>query len=75
MVQYTPAPDEPPNGPGHLAFYRQVQAAGKVLHLALPAAHVEPLVRELDPGLMLLQTRCASVAEGERLLEATRGWV
>ncbi|MFH1571214.1 MAG: hypothetical protein ABIL09_24715, partial [Gemmatimonadota bacterium] len=75
VLQYTPAPREPDNGPEHLDFYRQVQAAGKILHLALPAAHVEPLVRALDPALMLLQTHCGSIAEGEALLGAAEGWV
>ena len=75
VLQYTPAPNEPPNGPEHLEMYRTAQAAGKILHLSLPRENVEPLVRELDPSLVHLQTGCASVAEGEQLLEAAKGWV
>ncbi len=75
VLQYTPAPHEPPNGPAHLEFYRQVQRAGKILHLDVPAAHVEALVRQLDPARLLLQTHCPSVAAGERLLAAARRWV
>ena len=74
VLQYTPAPNEPPNGPGHLEFYRQVQAAGKILHIQLPKENVEPLVRELDPRLMMLDTYCASITEGEELLAAARRW-
>lgn len=74
VVQYTPAPNEPPNGPAHLALYRQVQASGKIVHLQVPAEHVEPLVRGLDPGLLILDTRCPSVAEGQELLRAAVRW-
>lgn len=74
VVQYTPAPGEPPNGPGHLEMYRRIQAAGKTIHIELPMQHVEPLVRELDPGLLLLQTWCPSRADGERLLEESVAW-
>ena len=75
VLQYTPAPNEPPNGPDHLEMYQRVQAAGKILHLSLPAAHVEPLVRALDPGLLLLDTGCASADEGRRLLERSSTWL
>ncbi len=74
VVQYTPAPCEPPNGPGHLAMYRQIQAAGKIVHIELPWQHVEPLVRELDPALLMLQTYAGSRAEGEWLLEQSVAW-
>lgn len=69
VLQYTPAPNEPPNGPGHLEMYRQVQAAGKIVHIELPAQNIEPLLRELDPALLMLDTWAPSPAEGERLLE------
>ncbi|OGV84698.1 MAG: hypothetical protein A2340_15295 [Lentisphaerae bacterium RIFOXYB12_FULL_60_10] len=75
VLQYTPAPCEPPNGPGHLAFYRQVQKAGKIVHIHLPPENVEPLVRELDPNLLMLHTWCRTVAEGEALLESADRWV
>lgn len=74
VVQYTPAPCEPPNGPGHMAMYRTIQAAGKIINIDLPKENVEPLVRALDPALMLLQTGCASREEGERLLEQSAVW-
>jgi len=36
VIQYTPAPGEPPNGPGHLEMYRRIQAAGRIVHIAVP---------------------------------------
>lgn len=74
VVQYTPAPCEPPNGPEHLGMYRQIQAAGRIVHVELPWQNVEPLVRELDPTLLMLQTRCPSRDEAERLLEQSVAW-
>lgn len=75
VLQYTPAPFEPPNGPAHLAFYQAVQAAGKIVHINLPKQHVEPLLKALKPNLLMLDTTCASIEEGEALLEACGRWV
>jgi len=75
VMQYVPAPGEPPNGPGHLDLYREIQKAGRIVHMQVPKENVEPLVRELDPALLMLQTRCASVGEGEALLEAAKRWM
>ncbi len=69
VVQYVPAPCEPPNGPGHLEMYRLIQAAGKIVHIDVPHETVQPLLRELDPSLLLLQTECNSIDEGEALLK------
>ena len=69
-----PAPCEPPNGPGHLEMYRQIQAAGRIVHIQVPWQHVEPLVRELDPALLVLFTSCPSRAAGEKLLEQSVAW-
>ena len=74
VVQFTPRADTAPNGPAHLDLYRKIQAAGKIVHIALPPENVEPLVRQLDPGLLCLDTGCRSIAEGEALLEAARRW-
>ncbi len=74
VLQYVPAPFEPPNGPGHLEMYRQAQEAGKIVHIEVPWQHVEPLVRELDPARLMLHTHCASRAGGERLLENSVKW-
>ncbi|MCX7805756.1 MAG: hypothetical protein N3A38_11285, partial [Planctomycetota bacterium] len=74
VVQYTPAPNEPPNGPAHLEMYRRIQAAGRIVHVSLPAENVEPLLRELDPGRLMLDTSCPGREEGERLLEDSARW-
>ena len=75
VMQYTPTPNEPPNGPGHLALYREIQAAGKIVHITASRECVEPLLRDLDPARLMLQTTCDSVAEGEALLEAAKRWI
>ncbi len=74
VLQYTPAPCEPPNGPAHMEMYKQVQDAGKIVHIEVPMENVEPLVRNLNPARLMLQTSCSSRAEGERLLEHMVKW-
>lgn len=74
VIQYVPAPFEPANGPGHLEMYRAIQAAGKIVHIEVPRQNVEPLVRELDPALLMLQTWCDSRAAGEKLLADSVEW-
>ncbi len=74
VLQYTAAPFEPPNGPDHLEFYKHVQAAGKIVHIQVSANNVEPLVRELDPSLLMLDTWCSTPEEGEQLLEQCPKW-
>lgn len=75
VVQYVPTPNEPPNGPAQIDLYRQIQAAGRIVHVVVSKEHVEPLVKALDPTLLMLQTGCATVAEGEELLKAATHWV
>lgn len=75
VLQYTPAPFEPCNGPDHLEMYRRVQAAGKIVHIELPWQYVEPLCRQLDPALLMLQTHVPSRDQGERLLQQSAGWI
>ncbi len=74
VLQYVPAPFEPPNGPGHLDMYRAAQAAGKIVHIDVPLQYVEPLVHALDPARLILQTWVPSRSEGERLLEQCVRW-
>lgn len=74
VIQYVPAPSEPANGPGHLEMYKQIQSAGRIVHIQVPVQNIEPLVRELDPALLMLDTWCASRAEGEKLLEQSVKW-
>lgn len=74
VIQYTPMPSEPPNGPEHLALYRQIQVAGRIVHIDVPPNHVEPLVRALDPGLLILQIHCSRPEEGQELIRAAERW-
>jgi hypothetical protein len=74
VIQYVPAPFEPPNGPGHLEMYKLIQSAGKIVHVQVSMDHVEPLVRELDPTLLMLDTHVATRDDGERLLEQCVTW-
>jgi hypothetical protein len=74
VIQYTPTPAEPPNGPEHLDFYRRIQAAGRIVHIAVEPAQVEPLCRELDPSRLMLTTSCGSPQEGRQLLADAVRW-
>jgi hypothetical protein len=74
VIQYIPTPSEPPNGPAHLEMYQHIQAAGKIVHIDVPLSNVEPLVRSLDPALLMLQVWCASRDEGEQLLDHCVKW-
>lgn len=74
VVQYTPAPSEPPNGPAHLEMYRLIQQAGKIVHIQLPAENIKPLLRELDPAQLMLDTYCPTSDEGEQLLKSCVKW-
>ena len=38
------------------------------------SGNVEPLVRELDPARLMLQTYCGSRDEAEKLLEQSVAW-
>lgn len=74
VVQYVPAPSEPPNGPGHLDLYREIQATGVIVHVQVSKENVEILVRSLDPALLMLDVTCDSREEGEELLAAAGRW-
>ncbi len=74
IIQYTPAPFEPPNGPAHLDMYKEIQSAGKIVHIQVPIESVEPLVRSLDPSKLMLHTNCKDKAEGEMILEKAIKW-
>jgi len=74
VVQYTPAPCEPPNGIAHLEMYQQIQKAGKIVHIAVAQRDIQPLAEILDPSLLMLHTDCANSAEGEQLLSQMVRW-
>jgi hypothetical protein len=74
VMQYVPTPEEPPNGHAHLELYRTIQDAGCIVHVTVPPEEIEPLVRALDPALLMLETAVATPDEGRELLEAAVQW-
>jgi hypothetical protein len=74
VIQWVPAPNQGPNGPAHFDLYRQVQAAGRIVHITLPKGNVESVIRELDPTLLCLEVNCRSVREADELLAAAKRW-
>jgi hypothetical protein len=73
-MQLSPSEEAYATGAGLVNFYRRVQGAGKIVHIELPAANVEPLVRQLDPSLLCLHTWCATPAEADALLADACQW-
>jgi len=73
-IQYVPSGDEEPNGPAHLALYRQVQAAGRCLDLSVPPENVEFLIRHLRPEGVVLRTWAPSLEAAAELLENAVKW-
>ncbi|MCG3146675.1 MAG: hypothetical protein PCFJNLEI_00109 [Verrucomicrobiae bacterium] len=76
VVQYVPRPIEPPNGVAHLPMYRQIQAAGRIVHIQVTPDQVEPLCRALDPSRLMLEVSwlCQTPAEATELLAAAKRW-
>jgi len=74
VMQYVPTPEEPPNGRAHLDLYRTIQDAGCIVHVTVPPEEVEPLVRALDPALLMLETAVSTPEDGQELLDAAERW-
>ncbi len=73
VIQYSPNPKEPPNGPAHLDFYRRVQQSGKCLDIDAGPENVEFLIRHLRPEGLAISTSAGSNAEaGELTANAVR---
>jgi hypothetical protein len=68
--QFVPGANRPPNGSHWIELYRQVQAAGRILWLDAPAENIAPLLRQLDPSLLVLRTYAPSQRAAEELLAA-----
>ena len=75
VIQYVATFNEPPNGVGQLELYRKIQQAGKIVHISVTPDQVEPLVKALDPALLMLFTGVGSVAEADEMLAASRQWM
>jgi len=75
-VQYVPRPTEPPNGVAHLKMYRQIQDAGRIVHVQVTKDQVEPMCRALDPRRLMLEVSwlCETPEEAQELLESAKRW-
>lgn len=73
-IQWVPgAGAEAAGSPRWIPYYERILAKGKNLVLEVQPEDVEPLIRELGPRGVLLQTRCDSEEEARCLLDrATR---
>lgn len=75
FIQYVPMPSEPKNGIEHLEFYKQVQEAGKIIHIDVSADRItEEFIKELDPSKILIDTKTETLAEAEELLNKVKKW-
>lgn len=74
VIQFVPMPGTPPNGPAYLDLYRQIQAVDKIVHISVSKKNIEPLVKGLNPGRLMIDTNCKSVAEADELLAAAKRW-
>ncbi|MFC1582554.1 hypothetical protein ACFL4W_03335 [Planctomycetota bacterium] len=72
-LQILPGAGKP--GPLHyMAVLKQVQAAGKNLHISIPAQEVEQALSELSATGLFIQTHCDSEAEARALLDKAEKW-
>ncbi len=74
VIQYSPNPKEPTNGPAHMEFYRRVQETGRCLDIDVAPEHVEFVVRHLRPEGLHISTSVNSVTKAEELLEKAVKW-
>ena len=74
VIQWVPGAGRPPNGPAYLGLYRTIQAAGKIVHIAVPRESIEAIIRALDPALLCIETWADGPREAEELLAAARRW-
>jgi hypothetical protein len=74
VIQFTPMSGTPANGPDYLDLYRQIQAAGKIVHIQTPVENIESLCRALDPGLLCIDATCRNPKDADDLLAAAVRW-
>ena len=72
-IQILPGDGKP--GPLHyLDTLRQVQRAGKNLHITIPCGEVESALALLSARGLFIQTWCGSESEGKALIENAKRW-
>ncbi len=57
-----------------LPLLKRIQQAGKLVHITVPAHEVEPLLRELSPKGLMMDTWCPSEEEARDLLRKATSW-
>ncbi len=73
VIQWVPLPDKR-RKIQWIPLFKQIQKAGKGLHLLVDPDEIEPLLAELSPRGLLLRTQCASEAEAKDLLKQVAKW-
>lgn len=58
----------------YLPVLKKVQAAGKNLHISIPAREVETVLRELSARGLFIETWCGSEDEARDLLKRSESW-
>jgi hypothetical protein len=53
---------------------KRIQRAGKLVHITVPANEVEPLLQELSPKGLMLDTYCSTEDEAKELLRKACKW-
>ncbi len=53
---------------------KRIQKAGKLVHITVPVSDVEPLLRELSPKGLMIETWCATEDEARTLLRKAFVW-
>jgi len=53
---------------------KRIQRAGKLVHITVPANEVEPLLQELSPKGLMLDTYCSTEDEARELLRKACKW-
>jgi len=69
-IQWVPGAGQGPSMLKWVPLLRRIQAAGRGLHLSVPAEEVLPLLEALAPEGLLLNTSCRSEEEARALLRA-----
>jgi len=72
-IQWVPGAGSPPMLEW-IPLLKQIQAAGKLLHLSVSANEVEPLLRELSPKGLMLSTWVRSEDEARAMLKDVEKW-
>ncbi len=57
-----------------VSLLRRIQKASKLVHISVPVSDVEPLLRELSPKGLMIETWCATEDEARTPLRKAFVW-